>query len=791
MAVERGYCTPRDIVEAMREKNRLADQGVRKELSDLLLDRGLLTKDQVRAIDRAVRGATVIAGFEILEKVGQGGMGAVFRARQIAMDRLVALKILPPKLAKDRSYKDRFLREARLSAKLNHLNIISGIECGESGGYMYFAMEFVEGQSVQRMLEKRKGALPLDECLKIVRQIAEALQYATRHGLVHRDLKPDNIMVTPQAVAKLCDLGLAKLDRNSRTDDAALTQTGVAVGTPHYISPEQARGESEVDIRSDLYSLGATFYHMLTGQVPFRAESAQNIMIKHLTDEAPSVCELNPEVPEAWGQIVSAMMAKEPNDRYKTPQELIEDLDRAQREEPVEAAKFKGKTSCAPPKRGGRRRAGVATTARIAPAATRRSSSEFLSPVTGDRTRSPSISMRRESGSSGGAVIGGVVVLLGLVALLLMGGGPAGSSGSGSRPRPRTAVAPSPVSAPGPVAAGKTAEAVAPPPGATEAAAEHEDPDAAHMLGLEPAAVEPGEAPPPDSKTEPPAREPKEPVKVEPKPKPAWNQGQIKRALDAFHAASFEEAAKADLTAAAASLGERFKDPKFDPVREELDGELQDIRAAAEYERAALAALAAQKGTLWIGSGEGLNRLFEGKQVKVEKLDADLSIRVMLINEPMGTRVLPHQLDAASVVDGSKLEEPAAGLVEYLLVRGKTKEARERLERVAEAERPRFARRLEVIEPLAQKAAAPPPQTAGVKPQPERPTATTAPSVPLQALPQGFKVAPVCRGQRRGRIRPRDGRRLRRSERRRARRSCFDQRRQQPGDLAQRTARTS
>ncbi|MFH0939769.1 MAG: serine/threonine-protein kinase [Planctomycetota bacterium] len=296
---------------------------------------------------RAARGTTIIGGFEILEKVGQGSMGAVFRARQISMDRIVAIKILPPKLAMDSDFKNRFMHEARISAKLSHINIINGIDCGDCGGYTFFAMEFVDGQTVKQIL-KARGQFPVDEAVSIVRQITQALIYAKQQRLVHRDIKPDNIMVTPSGVAKLCDLGLAR--QTHATEDANMLQVGLTVGTPHYISPEQVRGEKDVDFHSDIYSLGATFFHILVGKPLFEGPTNSAVMSLHVTNEVPNPCDIVPNIPIGYGQIISKMMAKNATDRYNAPEELLEDLDIVQNGDIPKAAVFQARTSCAMPR---------------------------------------------------------------------------------------------------------------------------------------------------------------------------------------------------------------------------------------------------------------------------------------------------------------------------------------------------------------------------------------------------------------------------------------------------------
>jgi len=326
-------------------------------------------------------------------------MGTVFRARQISMDRIVAVKILAPKFAQDPAFKQRFLNEARTCAKLSHLNIINGIDCGEDSGYTYFAMEFVEGCTVKQVL-KDKGRLEPDEAFDIIRQIAGALSYARKFDMVHRDIKPDNIMLTPARVAKLCDLGLAMqseqndsyrsrprcdFKRHGRKEAngriAEIERRGkkrshpsppmstaapkekkknLALGTPHYMSPEQARGEQNIDARSDIYSLGATFFHLIVGETMFVGKTSTEVMMHQVADESPNPCVLDPEIPLGLGMIISKMMAKSPADRYANADDLIADLDAVKNGTVPSAAGFAAKSSCGilPPDELRRLRAG-------------------------------------------------------------------------------------------------------------------------------------------------------------------------------------------------------------------------------------------------------------------------------------------------------------------------------------------------------------------------------------------------------------------------------------------------
>ena len=260
-----------------------------------------------------------VGGYEILAKLGQGGMGAVFRATQLSMGRTIALKILPPRLAKNKEYVERFFREARSAAKLDHPNIVQAIDAGLADGYHYFAMEFVEGKSVEDMLQGG-AALPEKQALEIVRDIGRALNYAHEAGIVHRDIKPANILLTAEGVAKLADLGLA---RETATTAANLTQAGFAIGTPDYISPEQVRGEKDLDGRSDVYSLGATLYHMLVGQPPSAGGTGNEVMAKHLAEPVPDARRANPQVSRAAARVAWKAMAKDRERRYKTAGEMV------------------------------------------------------------------------------------------------------------------------------------------------------------------------------------------------------------------------------------------------------------------------------------------------------------------------------------------------------------------------------------------------------------------------------------------------------------------------------------
>ncbi|HYF50559.1 MAG TPA: protein kinase [Planctomycetota bacterium] len=253
--------------------------------------------------------------------LGEGGMGRVFRARQVALDRWVALKILP-RAKENQTFIDRFYREARSAARLLHPNIIQIYTVGEKDGIPYFAMEYVEGEDVEHLLRPDAGdPFTVDEVIEIVRSVAKALAMATEHGIVHRDIKPANIMVTRSGVVKVMDFGLAK----GAATDHSLTQQGLIVGTPAYMSPEQGASKG-VDARSDIYSLGCVMYECLAGKQPFGADSVASLIFKHMYENPEPLANVRPDVPPEVESICQKMMAKNPADRHQTPSDLLEAL---------------------------------------------------------------------------------------------------------------------------------------------------------------------------------------------------------------------------------------------------------------------------------------------------------------------------------------------------------------------------------------------------------------------------------------------------------------------------------
>ncbi|MBN1808542.1 MAG: protein kinase [Planctomycetes bacterium] len=264
---------------------------------------------------------TVIGGCEVVEEIGQGGMGVVYKAKQISLDREVAIKVLAHHLAVDQSFVRRFQHEARAVAKVNHPNILTVFDVGEEHGVYFMVMEFISGRSMSEILTGQE-LVPPKEASDIIRQAALGLERAQASGIIHRDIKPDNIMVTEQGIVKVSDFGLAKEVENS------MTVTDAVMGTPAYMSPEQCDGK-KLDGRTDIYSLGGTFYRMVTGRLPFEAETAMSMMYRHKHEPLVPPHEVAPAVPQSLSRVVVKMMAKQREERYQTMGEVIAALDRA------------------------------------------------------------------------------------------------------------------------------------------------------------------------------------------------------------------------------------------------------------------------------------------------------------------------------------------------------------------------------------------------------------------------------------------------------------------------------
>lgn len=327
--LRRGLATAAEIEACKVHRNKLAvkEKESSRSLLDIMVEARVLTRSQmVRLLQEMGEGTKKfeIPGYQILERLGKGSMGVVFKARQQSVDRIVAVKILLDSLAQNKEFIKRFEREAKIAAKLSHNNVVNAIDAGEVNGHYFFVMEYVEGPTIKDYLDKNT-IFEEKEAIRIVMAIAEALKHASQRGLIHRDVKPENVILTKDGSVKLADLGLARL-----TDDEkwGLSEAGMAIGTPYYISPEQVRGQTDIDIRADIYSLGATFYHMVTGKVPYGGETPSEVMRKHVDPNVMLVPpdHLNTRLSSGLGMVVETMLAKNREHRYTTPDDLILDL---------------------------------------------------------------------------------------------------------------------------------------------------------------------------------------------------------------------------------------------------------------------------------------------------------------------------------------------------------------------------------------------------------------------------------------------------------------------------------
>ncbi len=325
LVIEQNLATEDEVRHCMERVKQMREENNQASLVQLLLNNEYVTKRQIARLRQSIeaeRSGQKIPGYKIEKKLGAGAMATVWKARQLRLDRDVAIKILPRKFTNNPQFIERFIAEGRSAAQLNHPNIVQAYDVDKAGDLYFFVMEYVDGRTVYDDITKHKR-LSEREAIEIAIQIADALQHAHSKGLIHRDVKPKNIMITKEGVAKLADMGLARAVSDKEMAEA---EAGKAFGTPYYISPEQIRGERQIGPPADIYSLGATLYHMVTGSVPYDGPNPSAVMHKHLKAELVPPDHVNPKLSAGISQIIEMMMAKDPKARYQKCSDVRADL---------------------------------------------------------------------------------------------------------------------------------------------------------------------------------------------------------------------------------------------------------------------------------------------------------------------------------------------------------------------------------------------------------------------------------------------------------------------------------
>ena len=331
LVVDMGLATSTEI-EFCREQQKQSSDPNQRSIADLLVEHSFITVNQAKRIRSKLddrKGSSQIPGYTLIKEVGRGAMARVYMAKQNSLDRTVAVKVLPKKLSENKEFVDRFYAEGRAAARLSHPNIVQAIDVGSTpdGVFHYFVMEYIEGKTLYDLMQAPPAgdghAFSEAEALDVTIQMADALAHSHERGLIHRDVKPKNIILTPGGVAKLTDLGLARAQDDKA---AAESEAGKAYGTPYYISPEQIRGEVDIDYRADIYSLGATMYHLVTGRPPFEADTPSAVMHKHLKHPLKPPDHINTALSVGVSEVIEVAMAKKREDRYASTRDMLEDL---------------------------------------------------------------------------------------------------------------------------------------------------------------------------------------------------------------------------------------------------------------------------------------------------------------------------------------------------------------------------------------------------------------------------------------------------------------------------------
>ncbi len=327
--VEASQLVPQATLDALKEQmppHVLLDS---KNLAHELVRRRIITRWQSEQL-LAGHSRFIFGKYKLLDQIGVGGMGAVYKAEMTAMGRTVALKIMARELLDNAEAVARFQREVKAVSCLNHPNVVAAYDAICEGQTYFLVMEYVDGGNLNQWLKKYHNNMPVDWCVECIRQAALGLQHAHEHGIVHRDIKPGNILVAAESpnklpVVKILDMGLARIN-NPNMDPQNLTRQGQVLGTPDYIAPEQAKATRDADIRCDIFSLGVTFFKFLTGRLPYEGETPMEKIMARTERPAPRVSTFRSDVPPGVDQVIAIMLATDPDDRYQTPWEVAQAL---------------------------------------------------------------------------------------------------------------------------------------------------------------------------------------------------------------------------------------------------------------------------------------------------------------------------------------------------------------------------------------------------------------------------------------------------------------------------------
>ncbi len=299
-----------------------------EELARELVRQKKLTKFQAEAVYQGDGKSLVLDNYVLLEKIGEGGMGQVFKAEHRRMHRIVAVKVLPTSMMKNAATIARFQREVQAAARINHPNIVTAFDAGQDGGVHFLVMEYVEAHDLAAIV-KKNGPFPAEQAVNFILQAARGLEAAHAQGIVHRDIKPANLLVDKEGTVKILDMGLARLSADSESGkEADLTNTGTIMGTVDYMSPEQALDTKSVDERTDIYSLGCSLFYLLSGKAIYQGDTLMKKLLAHRELPIPSLRAVRPEVSDAVEVIFSRMVAKNVADRYQAMTDVISDLER-------------------------------------------------------------------------------------------------------------------------------------------------------------------------------------------------------------------------------------------------------------------------------------------------------------------------------------------------------------------------------------------------------------------------------------------------------------------------------